>query len=273
MSMLVHMGLAAMLVIGSWNINRHQRDPVGLNIEAVIVDMEQINQQIRDARAEAERAERKRQRDEALAARREQERQQLEQQRQEDAARERKADIERQRQAQIERQRQAELAEQKIREQQAELEKIRQQRLEAEQKIQQQQDEMRRLAEQRKAADTAAEEERRKLLLAQEETAAVQAGRMATLRDQYIAAIANAVSRNWLRPPTAKAGLRCELMVQQVPGGSVTSAEVNDARCNADEATKRSIEAAVRRAGQLPYADFRDVFERDLVFTFKYDGD
>ena len=271
--MLVHAGLAAILVIGSWNISQQQLTPVGLTIEAVIVDMEQLNQQVRDARAAAARADRKRQRDEALADRREQQRRQQEQQRQEAAALERKEQIERQRQQEVERKRQAALADQKLREQQAELDKIRQQRAQADQKIQQQQDELARLAEQRKAADVVAESERRKLLLASEEAAAAQAGRLATMSDQYKAAIRNLVQANWLRPPTARAGLRCELRVQQIPGGTVTSAEVNDGQCNGDEATKRSIEAAVHRAGQLPYAEFRDVFERELIFTFKYDGE
>ena len=44
-------------------------------------------------------------------------------------------------------------------------------------------------------------------------------------------------------------------------------------RCNGDEATRRSILAAVDRTGVLPYRGFEDVFEREIEFIFTYSGD
>ncbi len=42
-------------------------------------------------------------------------------------------------------------------------------------------------------------------------------------------------------------------------------------KCNADEATRRSLVAAVERAGSLPYRGFEKVFEREIDFIFTYD--
>jgi colicin import membrane protein len=42
--------------------------------------------------------------------------------------------------------------------------------------------------------------------------------------------------------------------------------------CNADDLTRRSIEAAVLKAQPLPYRGYESVFERDITFNFKYDG-
>ena len=44
-------------------------------------------------------------------------------------------------------------------------------------------------------------------------------------------------------------------------------------KCNGDEATRRSILAAVERGGALPYRGFEDAFAREIDFIFIYDGD
>jgi colicin import membrane protein len=95
---------------------------------------------------------------------------------------------------------------------------------------------------------------------------------LATLSDNYQAAIQAFVTQNWLRPPTAQPGLRCKLKIVQIPGGEVISAAIAG-QCNGDEATRRSILAAVERSGTLPYRGFEDVFEREIDFIFIYDGD
>jgi colicin import membrane protein len=107
---------------------------------------------------------------------------------------------------------------------------------------------------------------------ADEEARAFRAGQMATLSDNYQAAIQQFVTQNWLRPPTARPGLRCTLKIVQIPGGEVISTAIAG-RCNGDEATRRSILAAVERGGALPYRGFEDVFEREIDFIFIYDGD
>ncbi len=169
-----------------------------------------------------------------------------------------------------ERERQEELARQ-----QAELEKIREQRAEAERQRKLEEERLKQLESKREAEEAAlrqaeAEAELQRQLAA--EQAAARQGQLADLRGQYIGAITAQVTNNWLRPPTARAGLRCRLGVVQIPGGEIISASIVGS-CNADEATRRSIIAAVERAGSLPYRGFEDVFEREIEFTFSYDGD
>ena len=45
------------------------------------------------------------------------------------------------------------------------------------------------------------------------------------------------------------------------------------ARRNADDATRRSVVAAVERIDALPYRGFEKVFKREIDFIFIYDGD
>ena len=104
------------------------------------------------------------------------------------------------------------------------------------------------------------------------EQAEFRAGQIATKSDEYYAAIQSQVTNNWLRPPTARPGLRCRLKIVQIPGGEVISAAIAG-KCNADEATRRSLVAAVDRAGSLPYRGFEEVFQREIDFIFTYDDD
>lgn len=87
------------------------------------------------------------------------------------------------------------------------------------------------------------------------------------LRDQYLAAIQNAVTPNWLRPDNMP-NVPCKVHIVQLPGGDVLSAKV-DPSCPYDEAGRRSIENAVLRSEPLPYKGFESVFSRDLTFTFR----
>jgi len=77
------------------------------------------------------------------------------------------------------------------------------------------------------------------------------------------------ITRAWLRPPTARAGLECDLYVAQVPGGEVTQVKVG--QCNGDQAVRDSIEAAVYRASPLPPPPDPALFDRSLKITFKPD--
>lgn len=89
----------------------------------------------------------------------------------------------------------------------------------------------------------------------------------ANLRDEYLAAIQNAVTPNWLRPDNMP-NVPCKVHIVQLPGGDVLSAKV-DPSCPYDEAGKRSVENAVLRSEPLPYKGFESVFSRDLIFTFR----
>jgi len=119
-------------------------------------------------------------------------------------------------------------------------------------------------AERRKAAEEAAAREFDRQLEEEERLlAATDSGALA----DYVAVIRQKVERNWVRPPGAKPGLECEVLVTQIPGGQVTAVQMG--RCNADDAVRRSIEAAVLRASPLPPPDDATLFERNLRFTFK----
>ena len=97
--------------------------------------------------------------------------------------------------------------------------------------------------------------------------AAAAAQRAAALqRDAYGQRVKERIEQNWVRPPSARAGLDCTLRVTQVPGGEVTGAVVSS--CNGDEAVRESIVAAVLRASPLPPPPAPELFERNLVIRF-----
>lgn len=272
----VHALMLALVVLGTmdWQPFR-EAQPVGLTIEAVIVDTGEIKKQRDAAREAVEREQRKRDREAELEKQRqrEQERKAEEQRKQQelDAQRKREAQ-DRLQQLRIERERKLEEERQR---QQRELEQVRQQREAAEKQ--------RKLeAERLKQLEARKEQERQEQLRGQQQAEAqrraeaeareFKAGQAATRSDNYQAAIQAFVTQNWLRPPTAQAGLRCTLKIVQIPGGEVISAAISG-KCNGDEATRRSILAAVERGGSLPYRGFEDVFEREIDFIFIYDGD
>jgi colicin import membrane protein len=87
------------------------------------------------------------------------------------------------------------------------------------------------------------------------------------LNSQYAALIQQQIERNWNRPPSARAGLECEIRVAQSPNGVVLSAQVG--KCNGDAAVKQSIEAAVLRSSPLPPPPDRRLFQRNLILNFK----
>ena len=89
-----------------------------------------------------------------------------------------------------------------------------------------------------------------------------------SLRAAYVLAIRNAVERNWRRPETIPAGQRCRIVIVQIPGGEVISADV-DPTCPYDALGRDSLERAVFAASPLPYAGFEDVFERRLGLNFQ----
>src|SRR5215472_14787467 len=81
--------------------------------------------------------------------------------------------------------------------------------------------------------------------------------------------IAARITRAWLRPPTAKAGIDCMLNVTQVVGGEVTQVIIGE--CNGDAAVRQSIEDAVYRASPLPPPPDPSLFDRSLKIRFKPD--
>jgi colicin import membrane protein len=120
----------------------------------------------------------------------------------------------------------------------------------------------------RKAAEEKArqarEEELRRSLEAEERRNAARNSEEAA---RWHAQIINRVTRAWIRPPAAVAGVNCVVLVSQVPGGEVTSVRVDSCNPN-DAALRESVEAAVLRASPLPTPPPGVPFERNLRLIF-----
>ena len=266
----VHVLMVALIVIGTmdWQPFR-QPQPTHIAIEAVIVDTSEIKKQRDEARRAQEMEDRRRQREELLRQQREREAEQrrqdemeaarLEEQRKREAQ-DRLMKLRQQRERQMEEERQKALRE---------LEDIKRQREEAERNRKQEQERLKQLQAIR---ERERQEDLERQALEQRRAQDFRAGQLATEREAYVATIASIVTGNWLRPPTARAGLRCRVQVIQIPGGEIISSSLMG-RCNGDEATQRSILAAVERTGSLPYRGFEDVFTREIEFIFTYSGE
>jgi len=276
----VHIIVVAIVVFGTMDW-RPFRPPTltGLSIEAVMVDTAALKKRREQARKEAQQAVQrkaeKERRDKELKAREERqerekrERQAAEKKRLKDqAAKKRKEDMRLQKM----REKQVQDRKDRDRKRKEELARLRQQREKATREVRIEEERLKQLKARRQAE---AENQRQAIAAAdlqRQVDAETRAGRRATLKQQYALEIQAQVTNNWLRPPTARAGLRCTLRIVQIPGGEVISATIAGS-CNGDEATRRSLVAAVERAGALPYRGFEDVFQREIDFNFKYDGD
>jgi colicin import membrane protein len=279
----VHVLMAAMVVLGTMSWKPFKPPTLtGMTIEAVMVDTGAIKKRREEAQQEAEKAVaqkiEKDRRDKELQARKErQERERLEQEAAEQQRQKDRATKKREEDMRIQRLREKQVQDQKdlLKKQQDELAEIRKQRDAAtkQRKIEEErlkQLETRRQTEADAQRQTIAEANMRQQMA--NEQAEFRAGQLATKGDKYYAAIQSQVTNNWLRPPTARSGLRCRLKIVQIPGGQVISSAIAG-KCNADEATRRSLVAAVERTGSLPYRGFEDVFEREIDFIFTYDED
>jgi len=247
----------------------------GMTIEAVMVDTGAIKQRREEARLEAERAVARKaeqeRRDRELKARQEREKAAEDKRKQDQAVIKREEDLRLQRL----RQKQEQDRKDRLKKQQDALDQVRKQRDEATRLRKIEEERLKQLDSRRQADAEAklqaiAEADLRRQMA--NEQAEFRAGQLATKAEGYYAAIQSQVTNNWLRPPTARSGLRCRLKIVQIPGGEVISAAIAGI-CNADEATRRSLVAAVERAGTLPYRGFEEVFEREIDFIFTYDDD
>lgn len=108
------------------------------------------------------------------------------------------------------------------------------------------------------------EAELKRALAAEEAGAAL---RQSGVMDEYRALLVQAIERNWIRPPSARAGQECTLNVTQATGGTVVDVSVGD--CNGDQAVRESITNAVYRSSPLPAPRDPRAFERRLVIVFK----
>ena len=81
------------------------------------------------------------------------------------------------------------------------------------------------------------------------------------------AQISARIHRAWIQPPSARAGIECELIVTQARGGAVQNARIGS--CNGDQAVRESIVAAAYRASPLPAPPDPSLFLSEVEVTFK----
>ena len=277
----VHLLMAAMVVLGTMSWKPFKPPTLtGMTIEAVMVDTGAIKERREKAKAEAEKAVaqkvQKDRREKELEARKE--RQERERREQDAAEKKRQKDLatkKRQEDLRLQQLRKKQDQDRKdvLKKQQDELAEVRKKRDEATRQRKIEEERLKQLDARRQADKDAQRQKIAESDLRQQmanEQAEFRAGQLATKGEAYYAAIQSQVTNNWFRPPTARPGLRCRLKIVQIPGGEVISAAIAG-KCNADEATRRSLVGAVERAGSLPYRGFEDVFEREIDFIFTYD--
>lgn len=119
-------------------------------------------------------------------------------------------------------------------------------------------DRKRRQAEAEALKQKLAEEERQRYL---------NSAKMKKLRSQYIRTIERHVGKNWIKPASTTKDMFCRVTITQNRAGTVLS--VKTEQCKGDKAFQQSVERAVRRASPLPDPPSNDVFDRNILFTFK----
>jgi len=279
----VHVLMAALVVLGTMTWKPFRPPALtGMTIEAVMVDTGAILQRREQEKLAAEKAVaqklEKERREKQLKDRKEQqERERVEAERAEEKRRQDRALKKRQEDLRLQelRKKQEQDLKDQAKKRQDELEAIRKKREDAAKQRKIEEERLKQLDSRKRSEAEAQRQAKAEADLRQQmanEQAEFRAGQIATKGDEYYAAIQAQVTNNWYRPPTARPGLRCRLKIVQIPGGEVISAAIAGS-CNADEATRRSLTAAVERAGTLPYRGFEEVFQREIDFIFTYDED
>ncbi|MFI4865929.1 MAG: cell envelope integrity protein TolA [Steroidobacterales bacterium] len=273
LSILIHAAIVGALLWGWWQYRQPTTTAPSLAIEATVVrdappqaappapspppqpenpppappaHDEQAEQQAREAQAHAEQEARQEARQKA--------------QEQERAAQQKRAADE-----QAEHQRQREQAEraaaEKAQAAKAEAERAAAAKAEADRKAQQ-------LAQQRKLEQERAQREAdlRSQMASEEHLNAVQSS---PAKAEYLSLITARINRAWIRPPSARAGVKCSLHITQIPGGEITHVVV--AGCNGDEAVRQSVETAAYRASPLPAPSDPALFDPNIDVTFAPD--
>ncbi len=134
-------------------------------------------------------------------------------------------------------------------------------RIEAERK---RQEDIRRQREENERLRRELEAEERQAELAAEERrfAARNSPEMAA----YEFAIRQKIRRNWSVPASAQADTRCTVRVRQLRNGDVVGVTIVSCE-NADDAVRRSVEAAIRRSSPLPEPSNPDLFDSNLTIN------
>ena len=123
------------------------------------------------------------------------------------------------------------------------------------------------LSQKKKTADTAARRKQLQDEIAGEEKS--RDARLATMLQKWEALIQLKITNSWVKPPSAPDGLHCLVSVTQVPGGTVTKAQVTT--CNGDDAVVQSIITAVYKASPLPNPPDPSLFDQGRTLTIRFD--
>jgi colicin import membrane protein len=153
----------------------------------------------------------------------------------------------------------------------AQKQKLEQERRAEEQRLKKTQSQR---AEQEKALEqldkTRKEEELKRKLAEEQQRIANQSKERQSTIDRYRSMIEAEVRKHWQIPPTARAGMGCELRVRLLPSGEVIRVEV--VKGSGNSVFDKSVQKAVRDASPLPVPKVETgLFEvfRDLRFPFK----
>lgn len=144
---------------------------------------------------------------------------------------------------------------------------------EAERKKKEQEKKAKELAERKKQEQQLQQQEQlafEQALLAEEEL--LQEESYAVAAQSYMSAISQRIEQNWSRPPSARNGMECELLIKLVPTGRVVNVDV--VRSSGNDLFDRSAVQAVKRVEQFPEIQEMEsqVFERyyrELRLIFK----
>lgn len=191
-----------------------------------------------------------------------------------ESARREQEERRRQEQVQLDEEKKKEEAERRKRLAQQELERdkeladIRRQREQAEQRRRLEEEKLKQLVDRREQAES--QTTPASSAQASNEPLSDRLGNQGTedgLQARYKLAIQQQMDRNWRRPDNLRPGLRCYVGVTQMVGGQVVG--LNFSRCQTDELTRRSIEAALMRE-TLPFRGYESVYQRNLDIPFCY---
>ena len=264
LSILIHAAIVGALLWGWWQYRQPTVTAPSLAIEATVVrdappqaapsppppenppppappHDEQAEQQAREERAHAEQEARQKAQEQERASEKRAAEEQAEQQRQREQA--------------------ERAAAEKAQAARAEAERAAAAKAEADRKALQ-------LAQQRKLEQERAQREAdlRSQMASEEHLNAVQSS---PAKAEYLSLITARINRAWIRPPSARAGVKCSLHITQIPGGEITHVVV--AGCNGDEAVRQSVETAAYRASPLPAPSDPALFDPNIDVTFAPD--
>lgn len=161
----------------------------------------------------------------------------------------------------VEEQKKKELAEAKKKKER--LKKLEQEKLAEQKRLEEEKKQLE--AEERRLAEQ--ERKRREAELKARLEAEETQRRLSSLRNAYILAIKQKITRNWRQPQESGKMPDCEVRVTQGPGGIILG--VSFGACEGGSPTYRlSIENAVYKSDPLPKPGDPALFERDLIILF-----